>query len=260
MAKNYKTELELRQAFALACLRWCGIKEGSEEHEEILELYNAIRPLPRGYKMTTKDAWCAAFISAIVQYMGLHDIMPVECSCTKLIALAKEMGIWEEDDAYAAQVGDWVLYDWQDSGSGDNLGAPDHVGVVIFATDGMLWVVEGNYSNSVKIRELRADGRCIRGFICPDYAKHVGNLVGEELDPIPVPLPEPEQKEETEMAKTYKTVDEVPEYARPTVAALVDRGLLLGVAEGDLGLTDEMVRILTILNRAGAFGGDTAHK
>ena len=51
----------------------------------------------------------------------------------------------------------------------------------------------------------------------------------------------------------YKTVAEVPEFARPTIAMLVDRGLLLGTDIDDLGLTDELVRTLVILDRAGAF-------
>ena len=53
--------------------------------------------------------------------------------------------------------------------------------------------------------------------------------------------------------KTYKRVEDVPEYARPTIEMLVDRGLLLGVDVDDLGLTDDLIRMLVINDRAGLY-------
>ena len=46
-------------------------------------------------------------------------------------------------------------------------------------------------------------------------------------------------------------MDEIPAYARPTVEKLVADGSLLGIAEDDLGLTDELLRTLVILDRRG---------
>lgn len=54
--------------------------------------------------------------------------------------------------------------------------------------------------------------------------------------------------------KRYKRIDEVPEYARPTVAKLIDRGWLLGTDVDDLGLTDDLIRMLVINDRAGLYG------
>ena len=34
-----------------------------------------------------------------------------------------------ENDAYVPSPGDYIFYDWQDSGVGDNKGSSDHVGV-----------------------------------------------------------------------------------------------------------------------------------
>ena len=52
----------------------------------------------------------------------------------------------------------------------------------------------------------------------------------------------------------YNYVDEnMPEWARGTVQKLMDRGYLRGTDEG-LGLDDAMLRILVMLDRAGAFG------
>lgn len=47
--------------------------------------------------------------------------------------------------------------------------------------------------------------------------------------------------------------DNMPAWARPTVQKLVDAGYLKGDGEG-LGLTDEMLRMLVVLDRAGVIG------
>lgn len=48
----------------------------------------------------------------------------------------------------------------------------------------------------------------------------------------------------------YNYVDEnMPEWARPTIQKLVDDGVLVGNEKGELGLTDEMLRMIVILSR-----------
>lgn len=81
------------------------------------------------------------------------------------------MGIWVESDGFVPSPADAVLYDWDDSGSGDNKGNPDHVGVVetVNKAAGTFSVIEGNYSNAVKRRTLKINGKYIRGFITPKY-------------------------------------------------------------------------------------------
>lgn len=54
--------------------------------------------------------------------------------------------------------------------------------------------------------------------------------------------------EETEMR--YNTIEEVPEYAKATISKLVDTGALQGNGEG-LNLSEDMIRILVILDRQG---------
>lgn len=49
----------------------------------------------------------------------------------------------------------------------------------------------------------------------------------------------------------YHTIEDVPVYARETIEKLTVDGSLLGVAEDDLGLSEELVRILVILDRRG---------
>ena len=120
--------------------------------------------------MTYKDAWCAATASAAAIEAGLTDIIPRECSCTRMIELFKKMKCWKEDDAYTPLPGDIIFYDWDDSGKGDCTGNPEHVGVVESVTGLVITVIEGNYHDAVGRRNIAVNGRCIRGYGLPDYA------------------------------------------------------------------------------------------
>lgn len=108
-----------------------GIAEGSEQHKAILKVFNDSGLCTR-YKMTVNDAWCATSVSAAFIAVGLSSIFPcVECSCENMINLAISAGIWVENDAYVPDVGDVILYDWDDNGVGDCTGWSDHVGIVV---------------------------------------------------------------------------------------------------------------------------------
>lgn len=151
---------------------WVGRNEANGTHKYIIDIYNGHSPLPRGTKMQYNWAWCACTWSALAIKLGYTAIMPIEISCFYIIEEAKKMNIWQENDGYIPNIGDAILYDWDDSGSGDNKGNPDHIGTVVYVNrdSGYMVVVEGNYSNAVKKRTIMINGRFIRGFICPKYS------------------------------------------------------------------------------------------
>lgn len=148
---------------------WLGLKESNGSHKQIIDIYNSQKPLPVGYTLKYTDAWCAGFVSAVAVKLGYTDIIPTECSCSRMIALLQKKGIWVENDAYIPSPGDLIFYDWDDSGSGDNRGSSDHVGIVEKVTSGKVTIIEGNYSNSVKRRTLSVNGKYIRGYGVPKY-------------------------------------------------------------------------------------------
>lgn len=168
------TETQARQKVVGIMQGWIGLKRSDKSHAPIIDTYNGNKPLPRGYKVTYTDAYCATTTSAAAIKAGYTDIMPVECSCYYLIEKAKAMGIWQENDAHVPKPGDEVLYDWDDGANyatTDNQGAPEHVGMVEAISGSTIRVIEGNMSGGVVgRRNLQINGRYIRGFICPDYA------------------------------------------------------------------------------------------
>lgn len=166
------TEAQLRQEFIGIMQEWVGLKRSNKSHAPIIDTYNEHTPLPRGYKVTYSDAYCATTVSAAAIKAELTDIMPIECSCYYLIEQAKKMGIWQENDDYVPSVGDWILYDWQDNGVGDNTGTPDHVGAVEKVVGSTITVIEGNINGGVVgRRNMVVNGKYIRGYICPKYSQ-----------------------------------------------------------------------------------------
>lgn len=164
------TERQIRQAMVARARKHIGCKESNGTHKQIIDIYNEHKPLARGYAVKYTDAWCATYGSAIAILEGHTDIIPTECGCDAQIKLWQAKGRWQENDAYVPQPGDYVYYDWQDSGAGDNKGNSDHVGIVESCDGKTITVIEGNKNDAVGERTLAVNGRYIRGFGLPDYA------------------------------------------------------------------------------------------
>ena len=158
-------------AVAKSYIGTCG---GSSTHADILHYFNKVKPY--GFTAHKSDLWCAIFVSACaIQAFGKAAAIryfPLSAACTYIINEAKKDNTWVESDKYIPEAGDWILYDWDDSGKGDNKGQPDHVGIVEYYKAGYIHVIEGNMGSKpgrCGRRKLRIDGRYIRGFVTPDY-------------------------------------------------------------------------------------------
>ena len=253
------TEQELRARVCRQAERWLGCRESDGSHRPIIDIYNRIRPLPRGYKMTYDDPWCAAFVSAVGAACELTDTILPECGCEPMIALYQAAGRWEEADDAAPRPGDLIFYDWEDSGTGDCVGAADHVGLVTENDDDLLTVIEGNLSDAVGRRRIYAGARFIRGYARPDYLSAAATSVGEGLappadagtNPTVAPAsagagaPDGPQSLPLEEKVPPQGVDEVPPSpsspASPVIAnqsgpASPERGGVAGACAGDGGV------------------------
>lgn len=160
------TEQELRRQVVARAEAWLGRKEADGSHREIIDIYNQIRPLPRGYKMKYSDPWCAAFVSAVGAACGLTATILPECACDPMIALYRAIGRWNpiEDRSVLIVPGDLIFYDW------DKNGTSDHVGIIVEVTAGGYRVIEGNISDAVGYRTVQRNYNLIRGFALPNYA------------------------------------------------------------------------------------------
>lgn len=197
------TEQQLRQHVCDIINSWVGATKGSAKHLEILSIYNGHKPLARGYTMKVTDAYCACTVSATWIKAGITEFTGTEVGVEKFTNVAKKLGIWVEDDTYVPKIGDACVYDWDDAANyatTDNKGAADHIGIVTVAGAKSFTVTEGNMSGGkVGKRTMQVNGRYIRGFIAPDYAKAAKSL--KSLATTPAPSTKP-----TNAGKTYTVV------------------------------------------------------
>lgn len=194
-------------------LAWEGYDEKNGKFKGIIDGYNKYLPTAvkagcANYAVKYSDEWCATAASYAYIACGLGHMFPVECSCPRMITLAKKMGIWQENDGYVPDPAEAVLYDWEDSGRGDNTGTPDHIGIVISVdkTAGTFVVMEGNKNESVERRTMSIDGKYIRGFICPKFNTTTPTTA----------------KEKKTVAKTY----EISKTGTPNKKTVIKWGLL----------------------------------
>lgn len=164
---------------------WLGRKESDGSHKLIIDTYNAHKPLARGYAVQYNDAWCATFVSAVAIKLGYTDIIPTECSCSKMIELLKKLGSWEESDSRTPNPGELIFYDWHDTNpAAENKNDPDHVGIVEKVSGNTITVIEGNYSESVKRRTLAVNGKYIRGYGVPKYDEATAEEKEQTAKPV----------------------------------------------------------------------------
>lgn len=129
----------------------------------LMDYYNSkIYPLidnDRKYKIKPNDNWCAMFCSVIAHKIGLtKDNFPFEVSVFYMTSNAKRMGIFTTD-LNKAQVNDLVVYDWKADGT------LNHVGILQEIGKDYIKVLEGNYSNTVKVRTVKMPNNEVYGYI-----------------------------------------------------------------------------------------------
>lgn len=131
--------------------QYIGVRQGSKKHKHIIDTYNQITPLPRGYRVTYTDNWCATFVSFVLKICKCRKKV-FECSAQRMMLKCKKYLI---DDNTKGCVNDIIFYDW------DSNNWCDHVGI-ISNTDGRYYkVIEGNKDKKVGVRIISKKSRDI---------------------------------------------------------------------------------------------------
>ncbi|MBR6398691.1 MAG: glucosaminidase domain-containing protein [Lachnospiraceae bacterium] len=136
---------------------YIGVAEGSAAHKAIIDMYNTIKPLPRGYRVTYMDAWCAVFVSFCALMSGVT--LPLECGCQEMYKAFSD----KRSRVATPGLGWVIFYDWQ----GD--GHTEHVGIVESIKDGLITVIEGNHNDRVGRRQIRVGDPSIYGYGVPKF-------------------------------------------------------------------------------------------
>ena len=130
---------------------------------KLMEYYNKnVYPLienNRKYKIQLNDQWCAMFCSVIAHKLGFTaNQFPYEVSVFYMTQKARKMGILY-NKYKDMRVNDLVIYDWK------NDGTLNHVGIIQEIGKDYIKILEGNYSNTVKVRTVKFPNAEIECFI-----------------------------------------------------------------------------------------------
>ena len=139
-----------------------GMRQGDAYHKRLIEKYNAVKPLPVGYKMKASDDWCAAFVTVIGDLAGATGLIGLECGVQRFKKLFKEKGIWL--GFVKPRPGDLVIFDWQKNGW------TDHIGFVEQVNGNQMVTIEGNTSRVVARRTYAYNDWRVAGFARPEYS------------------------------------------------------------------------------------------
>nr|DAM70740.1 MAG TPA: hypothetical protein [Caudoviricetes sp.] len=214
-------------------------------------------------------AWCDAFFDwLLVQAFGAD-------MASKLLHGFDDYTV-ESADKYKRN-GEWFL----SPKKGDQIffknskGGICHTGLVIAVKNGMVYTIEGNTSSAVGVVD---NGGCvakksyslnytrIAGYGRPNYNLiEEDELMSKEYDElkaknekqdeiIDIMGKEIQELKEATTPVIYDYIDEnMPDWAKPTIQKMKDKGFLQGDEEGRLGLTMEMLRLFVTNDRAGVY-------
>ncbi len=108
--------------------------------------------------------WCAAFATGILAKNGVEDFSGCDNVnyTPTLVNWSKGEGTWNHASGdYSPKKGDMIFFDWDGSRT-----SPDHVGLVVSydSNSGTITTVEGNSSNSVRVKTYNRNDACVLGY------------------------------------------------------------------------------------------------
>lgn len=156
--------------FLSAARSWLGYSEYNKKFRYILDLYNLQDNIPASYYMSSRDPWCAAFVSAAGIKAELNGIILSECSCLRMAKLYYKQDLWIGTKEYKPKAGDIIFYDWKGRGLQQKpTRVFDHVGIVESIDNNIITVIEGNFQNTVRRRTILSTSPYIAGYATPCY-------------------------------------------------------------------------------------------
>ena len=124
------------------------------------------------YGFGSRVEWCACFVSWCANECGYIDngIIPKFAGCILGVQWFRDRGQWMDNSAEPLP-GMIIFFDWDNpnGSSGPQDGLADHVGIVEKVENGVVYTVEGNSGDSVRINSYPLGYYEILGYGVPQY-------------------------------------------------------------------------------------------
>ena len=123
------------------------------------------------YGFGSRVEWCACFVSWCANECGYIDtgVIPKFAGCVNGVQWFKDRGQWMDGSAEPV-AGMIIFFDWDNKGSsGPQDGLSDHVGIVQKVENGIVYTVEGNSGDSVRVNQYSVGHYEVLGYGVPQY-------------------------------------------------------------------------------------------
>lgn len=124
------------------------------------------------YGFGSRVEWCACFVSWCANECGYIDtgVIPKYAGCVNGVQWFKDRGQWMDGSAEPVP-GMIIFFDWDspDGSSGPQDGLSDHTGIVQKVENGIVYTVEGNSGDSVRVNQYPVGHYEILGYGIPQY-------------------------------------------------------------------------------------------
>ena len=148
------------------------------QRNQVVDLYNSVRPLPLGYKVKYEDLLCATYVSSIFIKLGWTDIVPPNPRAWQLYEIMAAIDCGVQDKNRVPQIGDLIFF-----GINNRISGITHVGIVTEVQNGKQ-IYYYDIQSVVGRHTCPVGYSYIWGYGVPDYAS-------KDLEPVPTPDPEP---------------------------------------------------------------------
>ena len=123
------------------------------------------------YGFGSRVEWCACFVSWCANECGYIDtgVIPKYAGCVNGVQWFKDRGQWADGNSEPV-AGMIIFFDWDNKGSsGPQDGQSDHTGIVQKVENGIVYTVEGNSGDSVRVNQYAVGHYEILGYGVPQY-------------------------------------------------------------------------------------------
>ena len=123
------------------------------------------------YGFDSRVEWCACFVSWCANECGYIEtgVIPKYAGCVNGVNWFKDRGQWADGSSEPVP-GMIIFFDWDNKGSsGPQDGQSDHTGIVQKVENGIVYTVEGNSGDSVRVNQYAVGHYEILGYGIPQY-------------------------------------------------------------------------------------------
>lgn len=146
---------------------------GTGNYTEYNHYHGCVDQLGDGV-LTYGYPWCASFVSYCARLAGISQReLPTSLNCTSWIQTFRNLGVYHtRASGYVPKQGDLIFF--RDAGSGR---ASTHVGLVRYECNGLVYTVEGNCGDEVRLAAYSMKDTYIVGYASPRYESNEAEAI-----------------------------------------------------------------------------------